>query len=84
MISETINIKNFLPMGYQMASQKFVKNMYTRVIFYSSILIGAAVLGFLALVTSFVWLPALFLSLPFLAFGYFLFRYTNVSTISKY
>jgi len=52
--------------------------MYTRIIFYSSIILGAVVLGFIALVTSFVWLPALFLSLPFLAFGYFLFRYTNV------
>ena len=78
MISETINLKRFFPQGYQMASQKFVKNFYTRVIFYLAVFLGAISLGFLALITSVVWVPMLFLSLPFLAIGYFLYRYTNV------
>jgi len=52
--------------------------MYTRAVFYSTVIISACVIGFIALVTSFVWVPALILSLPFLAIGYFLYRYTNV------
>lgn len=80
MISETINLMKFMPSGYQMASQKFVKNIYTRVIFYLAVFFTVSTLGFFALLTSFVWVPALFLSLPFLAFGYLLYKYTNVKS----
>jgi len=46
--------------------------------FYSALILGGLALAFIAMITSVIWVPMLFLSLPFLAIGYMLYKYTNV------
>jgi CHASE2 domain-containing sensor protein len=56
--------------------------MYTRIAFYAGIALTVCLLGFIALVTSPIWVPAMFLSLPLIVFGYIIWKYTKVRIYS--